>query len=68
MGSEEVVMVSAGPMVIESAWVAVCGVGEVLSVAFTVKLKVPVDGLPEMVPAALSVRPVGSVPVLRVQT
>ncbi len=53
-------------MVMLSAWVAVCAVGVVESVALTVKLLVPaVVGVPVMAPVlALSDRPTGSVPVM----
>lgn len=68
MGREMVVMLRAAPMVIESAWVAVCGVGDVASVVLTVKLKVPVVvGVPKIFPLLFRLRPVGSAPVVRDQ-
>jgi hypothetical protein len=50
-------------MLMLRACVVVWGVGEVVSVVLTTKAKVPaVLGVPEIVPVALSVRPVGSKP------
>ena len=47
---------------------AVCAVGVVESVTFTVKLNEPdAVGVPEMVPPEDSVRPVGKAPELRLQ-
>ena len=44
-------------------WVVVWAVGAVLSVALTVKVELPpATGVPEIVPAALRLRPVGSEP------
>ncbi|KKW18947.1 MAG: hypothetical protein UY62_C0092G0003 [Parcubacteria group bacterium GW2011_GWF2_50_9] len=53
-------------MVIESAWVAVCGVGVVESLTCTVKSKVPKAlGVPEIKPVELfNDNPVGRFPVL----
>ena len=66
MGREAVVMARGAPMVIERAWVAVCAVGDVASVALTVKLKEPgVVGVPKILPLLFRVRPVGSTPVVR---
>jgi len=48
--------------------VAVCGVGVVESVTFTVKLKEPeAVGVPEMVPVEESDRPAGKAPELMLQ-
>jgi hypothetical protein len=59
-GNDVVVTVGAVAMLIERACVADT---ETLSVTFTVKLAVPdADGVPLIWPAALSVKPVGSVP------
>ena len=47
---------------------AVCAVGVVASVTFTVKLKEPeAVGVPEIVPPDESVRPAGKAPALRLQ-
>ena len=56
-------MLNAGVTTRVSDWVAVCGVGEVLSVALTVNVDdPPVAGVPEILPAALRLRPVGREP------
>ena len=61
--SDVVVTVTAAPTMMERGCVAVCAVGAVLSVTLTEKFKVPAAvGVPEIVPAALRVRPVGSEP------
>ena len=61
-------METAAPMVMERALVAVCGVGEVESVAWAVKLKVPAaEGVPLMVQLGARVSPVGRVPAVTVQ-
>ena len=65
-GNVVVPIEKAGVMERVSSWVAVCGVGAVLSVALTVKVELPLArGVPEIVPAALSESPVGSVPEAR---
>jgi hypothetical protein len=61
--SDAEVIDRAGPMIIARTWVAVWAVGVVLSVALIVKVNVPaVVGVPEMVPPAVTVRPVGRDP------
>ena len=56
-------MERAGSIVMLSAWAALCMVGLVVSVALTTKAKVlAIVGVPERMPAAESVVPVGSEP------
>ena len=51
-------------MTIDNDFDAVCGVGEVLSVAVAVKLKVPdgAVGVPVIVPSVFKVNPLGNAP------
>ena len=66
--SEAVLMLSAPPMVMESALAAVCAVGVVESVACTVKADVPeVEGVPERMPPVERAKPAGSDPETTVQ-
>ena len=66
-GSDVVVMLSGGLIVMLSAWVLVCG-GVLESLAETVKLDVPAAvGVPEIAPEALRFRPVGKLPWLMLQ-
>ena len=59
------VIVGAGLIVNSKTLVAVSGVGVVLSVTWTVKLKVPVTfGVPEMAPAGARERLVGRAPAV----
>jgi len=68
LGSEEVEIARACPVVMERAFVAVCAEGEVESVAWTVKLKVPAAvGVPLMTPLTARERPAGSDPEAMVQ-
>ena len=60
-GSDEVVMLNAGGLIVSDN--AAVAETDALSVTFTVKLLVPaVSGVPEIVPPADRVNPVGSVP------
>ena len=62
------VMARAAVIVRDRDFVAVCGVGLVLSVSSTVKLEVAAAvGVPEIVPLGASERPDGSVPLARDQ-
>jgi hypothetical protein len=57
--------VTAAAMLMLTDCVAVCAVGVVESVTFTVKVEVPVPvGVPEMTPEELRLRPIGSAPEL----
>ena len=60
-------ILTGAPTTILRGWVALCAVGAVESVAFTVKFDVPaVVGVPERTPAVLRERPAGSEPEITV--
>lgn len=65
-GREVVEMVNPGWMVMLRAFVVVCGIGVVESLAITVKFEIPaVVGVPEMTPVLASIdRPGGRLPAL----
>jgi len=63
LGSVVVVIATLAPIVIESDFDAVWGVGVVVSVTWIVTVEVPaVVGVPEMAPVDARVRPAGSEP------
>jgi len=68
LGTVAVLIVRAPAIVALYAWVAVNGVGTLLSATWAVKLKGPTTvGVPLMAPPELIVIPAGSAPVMIVQ-